>query len=292
MPLAKHEVKSTPKFRNKQHYPTGLWFPESGSVGWAVFNPSRTPFSDFHTNRHRERVSVHHRNRADLPTRHRHHHRLAAGALTLRRLVSRPNLAAMAAQRDGKAGSFPIQILFAARQKTTSSRLPPGAGDAHCFLARDRLIPDAPDFSVPAFRALPPDRGANRERHDDNPMPKAKTERLIVREIDSETLVYDRSRHAASCLNEFAARVWRECDGETSVAEIAAALGEDERAVWLALHQLTKAQLLTEAIALPPDMSAAKSRREIGARLGLGAAAFVASIVAPMPAQAATAVER
>ena len=33
-------------------------------------------------------------------------------------------------------------------------------------------------------------------------------------------------------------------------------------------------------------MSAAKSRREIGARLGVGAAAFVASIVAPMPAQA------
>jgi hypothetical protein len=120
------------------------------------------------------------------------------------------------------------------------------------------------------------------------PMPKAKTKRLIVREIDGETLVYDRSRDAASCLNEFAARVWRKCDGETSVAEIASALGEDERAVWLALHQLTKAQLLTEAIAFPPDMSAAKSRREIGARLGLGAAAVVASIVAPMPAQAAS----
>jgi coenzyme PQQ synthesis protein D (PqqD) len=119
-----------------------------------------------------------------------------------------------------------------------------------------------------------------------NPMPKAKTERLIVREIDSETLVYDRGRDAASCLNEFAARVWRECDGETSVAAIAAALGEDERAVWLALHQLTKAQLLTEAIAFPPDMSAAKSRREVAGRLGLGAAAFVTSIVAPMPAQA------
>jgi hypothetical protein len=123
-----------------------------------------------------------------------------------------------------------------------------------------------------------------------NAMPKAKTERLIVREIDGETLVYDRSRDAASCLNEFAARVWRECDGETSVAEIAAALGEDERAVWLALHQLTKAQLLTEAIAFPPDMSAAKTRREIGARLGLGAAAFVTSILAPMTAQAASCV--
>jgi hypothetical protein len=119
-------------------------------------------------------------------------------------------------------------------------------------------------------------------------MPKAKTERVIVREIDGETLVYDRGRYAASCLNEFAARVWRECDGETSVAAIAAALGEDERAVWLALHQLTKAQLLTEAIAFPPDMSAAKNRRQVAGRLGLGAAAVVASIVAPMPAQAAS----
>ena len=121
-----------------------------------------------------------------------------------------------------------------------------------------------------------------------NPMPKAKSARLIIREIDGETLVYDRSRAAASCLNGFAARVWRECDGETSVARIAAALGEDERAVWLALHQLTKAQLLTEAIAVPPDMSAAKSRREVARRLGLGAAAFVTSIVAPTAAHAAS----
>src|SRR5271169_1774247 len=121
-----------------------------------------------------------------------------------------------------------------------------------------------------------------------NPMPKAKTERLIVKEIDDETLIYDMGRHAASCLKDFAAKVWRQCDGEKSVAEIADELGEDERAVWLALHQLTKAQLLTEAIAFPPDMSAAKSRREITGRLGLGAAAFVTSIVAPMPAQAAT----
>jgi hypothetical protein len=39
MPLAKHEVKSTPKYRNTPHYPTGLWFPDSGWVGWYVFNP-------------------------------------------------------------------------------------------------------------------------------------------------------------------------------------------------------------------------------------------------------------
>ncbi len=62
-----------------------------------------------------------------------------------------------------------------------------------------------------------------------NPLPKAKTERLSVREIDGETLVYDRSRDGASCLNEFAARVWRESDGETSVAAIAASVRHQHR---------------------------------------------------------------
>ena len=50
---------------------------------------------------------------------------------------------------------------------------------------------------------------------------------------------------------------------------IAAALGEDERAVWLALHQPMKSRLPKEAIAIPPDMTAAKSRRE-GARFTSG----------------------
>ena len=40
-----------------------------------------------------------------------------------------------------------------------------------------------------------------------NLMPKAKTERLIVTHIDGETLVYDRARDAASCLNALAAKV-------------------------------------------------------------------------------------
>jgi hypothetical protein len=82
----------------------------------------------------------------------------------------------------------------------------------------------------------------------DQPKPKAKTERLIVREIDGETLVYDHSRYTASCLNEFAARVWRECDGETSVAEIAAA------------RTRRLAGAASTDVAFPPDMSAAKSR--------------------------------
>jgi len=41
MPLAKHEVKSAPGYRNVPHYPTGLWSPETGQVGWHAFDPLR-----------------------------------------------------------------------------------------------------------------------------------------------------------------------------------------------------------------------------------------------------------
>jgi hypothetical protein len=120
-----------------------------------------------------------------------------------------------------------------------------------------------------------------------NLIPKAKTERLIVNVIDDETLVYDMGRHAATCLNEFAAKVWRRCDGTTSTADIADALSEDERAVWLALHRLIKSNLLAEEIALPPDMRTGKTRRQIAGQLGLGAAvAAVSSIVMTTAAHA------
>lgn len=40
MPLAKHEVKSAPGYRDTSHFPTGLWWYEQGWVGWHVFDPS------------------------------------------------------------------------------------------------------------------------------------------------------------------------------------------------------------------------------------------------------------
>ena len=39
MPLAKHEVMSAPGFRDKFHYPTSIWSPNTGRVGWYVFSP-------------------------------------------------------------------------------------------------------------------------------------------------------------------------------------------------------------------------------------------------------------
>jgi hypothetical protein len=47
MPLAKHEVKSAPGYRNVPHYPKGFWFTESGSVGWQVFNPHMEAYQRF-----------------------------------------------------------------------------------------------------------------------------------------------------------------------------------------------------------------------------------------------------
>ena len=64
MPLAKHEVKRTPKYRNTPHYPTGFCFAEV-SLGWmAGLQSSCGSRSAIHANRHSERVSVHHGNQS------------------------------------------------------------------------------------------------------------------------------------------------------------------------------------------------------------------------------------
>lgn len=124
--------------------------------------------------------------------------------------------------------------------------------------------------------------------------PQARTEGLVVRELPDEVLVYDLERHKAHCLNQTAAAVWRNCDGETAPAEIgyrlATELGEpvDEDVVWLALDQLSGLQLLETPVVRPNGLS----RAQLVKRAGLVAAAIAlpatASLVAPTAAQAAT----
>jgi hypothetical protein len=126
--------------------------------------------------------------------------------------------------------------------------------------------------------------------------PRARSEGLVVRELDGEVLVYDLERHRAVCLNRAAALVWRRCDGRTDVAGLARALGEElgepavEEVVWLALEQLGRDRLLGEAMRRPAR-AARVTRRELIRRLGLAAAAtlpLVTSVVVPTPAQAAS----
>ncbi len=118
--------------------------------------------------------------------------------------------------------------------------------------------------------------------------PVARTESLIVKEVDGETLVYDLKTDKAHCLNDTAARVWKNCDGRKTVSEISETLSAEsstsvkDEVVWLALDQLEKFQLLEEAPSKPAFL-AGMTRRQMVARLGIAAVALPAimSIVSP-----------
>jgi hypothetical protein len=128
-------------------------------------------------------------------------------------------------------------------------------------------------------------------------VPRARTEGLVIQELPDEVLVYDRDRDEAHCLNQTAALVWKYCDGETTVTNIAKRLENelntervDEKIVWYALDQLSKDHLLEENV-VPPALLGGMSRREMVRVLGVAAVVavpLVTSIVAPTPAQAAT----
>lgn len=128
------------------------------------------------------------------------------------------------------------------------------------------------------------------------PLPKARKSRLVVTELAGETLVYDRDRDKAHCLNQTAAFVWQQCDGKTTAGEAAKRLETElktpagEEMVWLALKQLERSQLLEES--MPPAFVAENlNRRTVMKRLGVAALVavpLVTSVVAPTAAEAAT----
>ena len=127
-------------------------------------------------------------------------------------------------------------------------------------------------------------------------MPKARKRGLIVEELESEILIYDEDRDKAHCLNQTAARVWKHCDGKTTVAVACRSLSRDfgapvdEKLVWHAIDQFAKDHLLEEQIKLPAYMiTTGMNRRQMVRRLGLAAvvaAPLVVSMVAPTAAQA------
>jgi len=134
-------------------------------------------------------------------------------------------------------------------------------------------------------------------------LPQARRDGLVVRELADEVLVYDTERHKAHCLNPMAAAVWRHCDGQTTVAEVARRLQQDlstpvDRAVvFSALAQLGRARLLMGEVRRRSDETGRSgregdegglSRRELMRLLGGAAASIplVTTITAPAAAQA------
>jgi hypothetical protein len=123
----------------------------------------------------------------------------------------------------------------------------------------------------------------------DKIMPSARKERLVVKELPDEVLVYDLERHKAHCLNQSAAMIWKYCDGRTTLPEMVGKLNDelgvpvDEQAVWLALDQLARANLLGERRPRPGP-KAGMSRRDVIKRMGVAAAIgvpLVTTLLAP-----------
>ena len=117
--------------------------------------------------------------------------------------------------------------------------------------------------------------------------PTALRTSVLVQEVDRELVLYDTARHVAHRLNGFTARVWNECDGRASVAEIARRVSTevepvDEEMVHVALDALREAGLLTEA----GVVTRRAALRRMAAVAGGVVAPLVVSIAAPTPADA------
>jgi hypothetical protein len=124
--------------------------------------------------------------------------------------------------------------------------------------------------------------------------PIARKSGLVVQEMPDEVLVYDLESNKAHCLNQSAALIWRSCDGDNSVSEIAKLVEAQaggkvtEDFVWLAIDQLSENNLLEKQIA---STFAGQSRREVIKKIGLAsmvAIPVIASLVAPQSALAST----
>ena len=123
--------------------------------------------------------------------------------------------------------------------------------------------------------------------------PIARKSGLVVQEVPDEVLVYDLESNKAHCLNQSAAMIWKSCDGNTSVSEIAKLVESQaggkvtEDFVWLAINQLSENNLLENQISSGFEGT---SRREVIKKIGLAsviAIPVIASLVAPQSAMAA-----
>ena len=159
-----------------------------------------------------------------------------------------------------------------------------------------RPFPDPPA----GIRTYTTRNGINRHRFiqimklKDPVRPIAREADLVIQEVEDEVLVYDLNTNKASCLNATAASVWRHCNGQNDLSEIAAAMRVttdiqvDDEVVWLAIDQLRRADLLRTAPRLPKSFSG-MTRRELAKRVALASAAaipVISSLVAPKPVHA------
>lgn len=111
-------------------------------------------------------------------------------------------------------------------------------------------------------------------------LPRARQDGLLEEPVGEELLLYDENNHTAHCLSPIAACVWRHCDGERDVSELAELAGVTESLVADALHELRGKDLLVAGPKLTQGTVPGISRREaIGRGVRYGAAAAAGSLI-------------
>ncbi len=124
-------------------------------------------------------------------------------------------------------------------------------------------------------------------------LPRARQDGLPEETAGEELLLYDRESHTAHCLSPIVACIWRHCDGEHDVTELAELTGASEGLVADALHELREKELLAAEPELIQSTVPGISRREaIGRVVRYGAAAaavpLIVSATAATPAMASS----
>ena len=129
--------------------------------------------------------------------------------------------------------------------------------------------------------------------YQDESLPQARREGLLEETLGKELLLYDQSSHTAHCLSPVAACVWRNCNGERDLTELAELGGISKDLVADALHELHEKDLLHVDPQLPQSIVPGVSRREAlirAARYGAAAAgaSLIVSATAATPAMASS----
>jgi len=117
-------------------------------------------------------------------------------------------------------------------------------------------------------------------------MPLARTGELAIEELGDELLVYDLKIDRAHSLGATVSRVWRACDGSTTIDDLSPALNLDPATVVRAIEELDSCELLDPGV--PGNGAGTTTRRELGLKLAkVGAAAAVVPMIVSVSAATA-----
>ena len=121
-------------------------------------------------------------------------------------------------------------------------------------------------------------------------LPKARSNNIIVLNLEKELLVYDLSANKAFSLNETSSIVYQNSDGKTSFAELKAKYKFSDELIFFALDELEKERLIeTDQNYQSPFEKL--SRREVVKKVGLStilAIPVIFSVIAPKAINAAS----